>query len=175
MAKAKVGHFNRYLKVIVMLLWLLFLAWYHKQLVKITDESNEELVSPINEDQGKKQNYNSKKENNESVKATNNENSPTKYVRKESSPVQECDATGEVIDCCCPMACTDTIMKKSVGMFSCKQRIHWVMTTYALNLRDSCVRVAQVEYPNVCGSCDPDKCPVPVVTVHTNKYNEHIG
>ena len=174
----KIGISNGYIRASIMIIWLLFLAWYHNQLVQITEVSNEELISPIDESQGKKQNDDSNNEEiNVVIKTTADKSSESKDVNKESisSPIQECDATGEVTDCCCPMTCTESIMEKSVGMFSCKKRIQWVMTTYALTLRDACVRVAQVEYPQVCGSCDPDKCPVKVVTVHTNKYNEHIG
>lgn len=175
-----VGHLNRYLKIIIMLVWLVFLVWYHNQLGKITVESPEELILPFNEEQGKKQISTSKKKNDnilvETTSSSSSGNSnPKKYLKEESSIVQECDATGAVTDCCCPMACTDAIMQKSVGMFTCKQRIHYVMTTYALTLRDACVKVAKDEHPLVCGKCNPDQCPVPVKTVYSNKYNEHIG
>merc|ERR1712003_252509 len=74
--------------------------------------------------------------------------------------LQKCPENGPVADCCCPQSCTREIMDRSLGLFTCGERVNYFMMSYGDSQRKACSAVAN-KYQE-CSGCDPDKCPVPV-------------
>ena len=62
--------------------------------------------------------------------------------------------------CTCP-SCTDTVWNQLAAGFSCGDRIEYLQSNEA-NLypseRDACIRVADMEFPDLCGDCNPLTC-----------------
>jgi len=75
---------------------------------------------------------------------------------------QKCSASGSVVDCCCPQECNIDILNTKVsGFITCKIRAEFLIKKYQNNQRLACVTTAE-QYPEECGKCHPDKCPIPV-------------
>lgn len=61
----------------------------------------------------------------------------------------------QLVDCYKPEVCTDNILDSIVDIYSCGQRIVWLMDAFGLSQKDACFQVASLEYPLVCGACNP--------------------
>ena len=62
---------------------------------------------------------------------------------------------GKDITCFQPSTCTDAVMTTLAEGHSCRDRILWLMQTQGLSERGACTKVADIEYPNECGGCNP--------------------
>jgi hypothetical protein len=60
-------------------------------------------------------------------------------------------------DCHCPGTCTDKVLDTMADLYSCRQRIEWVMKTNGKSQQDACVQVAGSEFPEECGLCNPSE------------------
>lgn len=73
------------------------------------------------------------------------------------------------VTCGCADSCTSDILNMLAGDYTCGDRIRYLVNSVGNTETDACKKVAGVEFPCVCGKCDPDKCingPSPVtVTV----------
>lgn len=63
-----------------------------------------------------------------------------------------------LVACGCPKTCTSDALGKVANGFSCKERIQWLMTNRGLSELGACKQVADSEYQNVCGDCNPGIC-----------------
>lgn len=61
-----------------------------------------------------------------------------------------------VKDCGKPETCTDFVLDTIAGLYSCRQRIEWLMGERGQGERDACYQVAGVENPTECGGCNPE-------------------
>ena len=61
----------------------------------------------------------------------------------------------ELTDCHCPTTCTDTALDAKANLYSCRERIQWVMDSFDKTQMDACVQVAALDFPDECGPCDP--------------------
>jgi len=62
--------------------------------------------------------------------------------------------------CTCP-TCTDDVWNRVAAGFSCGDRITFLLTDQNHlypSQTDACSRVADIEYPQICGACDPNRC-----------------
>jgi Glycosyl hydrolase family 81 C-terminal domain len=87
-------------------------------------------------------------------------NDPIKMLRydvrgneeKQPAPVYE------LTDCYLPNDCTDEVLDRQAGEFSnftCRSRITWLIETMEQAEWDACWRVGGLEFPDVCGPCNP--------------------
>lgn len=58
-------------------------------------------------------------------------------------------------DCHVPKTCTDDILDRMIGGFSCRDRIKWLIDAQGKSQWEACATVAGLEFPNICGPCDP--------------------
>ena len=63
----------------------------------------------------------------------------------------------ELVDCFQPLSCTEYALDTVVDKYTCRQRIEWIMNAFRKTQKDACFQVASLEYPKVCGACDPYK------------------
>jgi len=64
-----------------------------------------------------------------------------------------------VVDCGCSEICTDAILDRDAGGFTCRARIEYLMITHSQ--KSACRQVAGTEFPDACGVCDPLRCGLP--------------
>jgi hypothetical protein len=58
-------------------------------------------------------------------------------------------------------SCTDTVWERDAGDFKCGTRIEYLQAAWANTYpteQDACSRVAGIEFPDICGPCDPASC-----------------
>jgi endo-1,3(4)-beta-glucanase len=82
------------------------------------------------------------------------------HEEKTSSPPKHSDDEAvinkfQVIDCGVPRTCTDYVLDTIAGLYSCRQRIEWLMQEMAQSEQDACIQVAAHENPFECGKCNP--------------------
>jgi hypothetical protein len=58
-------------------------------------------------------------------------------------------------DCYRPESCTDYVLDTIAGLYSCRQRINWLIQERGKTQEDACAQVAGIENPRECGACDP--------------------
>jgi len=58
-------------------------------------------------------------------------------------------------DCYQPSTCTDLVLDTIVDLYSCRQRIQYVMRQFKRSQKDACYQVAAEEFPDECGACNP--------------------
>mmetsp|Transcript_32036 Transcript_32036/g.95977 ORF Transcript_32036/g.95977 Transcript_32036/m.95977 type:complete len:1250 (-) Transcript_32036:130-3879(-) len=64
--------------------------------------------------------------------------------------------------CNCPETCTPSQKENSAGEgYTCSSRILWLMKSLGKTEEAACRQVGGVEFPFVCGGCDPDRCVKP--------------
>lgn len=56
---------------------------------------------------------------------------------------------------CGVSTCTDQVLDTIAGLYSCRQRINWLIQQRGFMPRDACAQVAGVEHKKDCGACDP--------------------
>jgi Glycosyl hydrolase family 81 C-terminal domain len=66
------------------------------------------------------------------------------------------EATSEVTDCGKPDTCTDFVLDTIAGLYSCRQRIDWLIQERAKTETEACLQVAGVEHPFQCSGCNPE-------------------
>jgi hypothetical protein len=57
--------------------------------------------------------------------------------------------------------CTDAVWERDAGGFKCGARIEYLQASFAATYpteQDACRRVAGIEFPDICGPCDPASC-----------------
>jgi hypothetical protein len=57
--------------------------------------------------------------------------------------------------------CTEAVWERDAGDFKCGARIEFLQTVFAdayPTEEDACRRVAGIEFPDICGPCDPASC-----------------
>ena len=54
--------------------------------------------------------------------------------------------------------CTNNVLSAMAGDHSCKDRIDWLINVRQESEFNACRQVSK-EYPDICGSCNPDHCP----------------
>jgi hypothetical protein len=57
--------------------------------------------------------------------------------------------------------CTDAVWERDAGDFKCGARIEFLQVAFANTYpteEDACRRVAGIEFPDICGPCDPASC-----------------
>jgi endoglucanase Acf2 len=65
------------------------------------------------------------------------------------------DGDFSLTDCHRPETCTDLVLDTIADLYSCRQRMEWVMKTNGKSQQDACVQVAGLEFPEECGLCNP--------------------
>ena len=60
-------------------------------------------------------------------------------------------------DCYRPETCTDFVLDTIVDVYSCRQRITFLIESMRMSQKDACVQIAGQEYPDECGACNPLK------------------
>ncbi|KAL7557473.1 hypothetical protein ACA910_019321 [Epithemia clementina (nom. ined.)] len=60
-----------------------------------------------------------------------------------------------VTDCYMPETCTEYVLDTIVDLYTCRQRIKWLIQNKGKSQKDACVQVAAVEAPRQCGQCNP--------------------
>jgi hypothetical protein len=66
--------------------------------------------------------------------------------------------------------CTDEVLNRMAGDYSCGDRINWLQSNMNVSEKDACKEVAGKEFMGVCGPCDPNRCglaPTPVTPYPT--------
>jgi hypothetical protein len=58
-------------------------------------------------------------------------------------------------DCGRPASCTDIVLDTIAGLYSCRQRIQWLIWQEGKTETEACGQVAGIENPHQCGPCDP--------------------
>ena len=66
----------------------------------------------------------------------------------------------ELRDCYRPDSCTDDVLDRYAGSYTCRDRISWMIQVQGLPQWEACSRIAGLEFPNVCGPCTPDTVPI---------------
>lgn len=66
------------------------------------------------------------------------------------------DSDNKLTDCHRPDSCSDFVLDTIAGLYSCRQRIQWLMTYMGKTQEAACSRVAGVENPVECGLCNPN-------------------
>lgn len=61
----------------------------------------------------------------------------------------------EVKDCYLPDSCTEEILDREAGDYTCRVRMAWLIYQEGLPQWEACWRVAGIEFPDICGPCDP--------------------
>lgn len=61
------------------------------------------------------------------------------------------------ITCECEETCTKGSLDTKAGDYSCRQRIEWLVSAFGKSEIAACKQVGGAEWPNDCGSCDPDR------------------
>ncbi|VEU41435.1 unnamed protein product [Pseudo-nitzschia multistriata] len=61
----------------------------------------------------------------------------------------------ELKDCHLPATCTEEILDREAGEYTCRVRIAWLIHDKGHPQWEACWRVAGLEFPDVCGPCDP--------------------
>ncbi len=60
-----------------------------------------------------------------------------------------------VIDCGVPASCTEEALNTIISTYTCRERIVWLMENMQSTQQDACTQIAGVEFPSVCGPCNP--------------------
>ena len=60
-----------------------------------------------------------------------------------------------VTDCGQPDRCTDFVLDTIAGLYTCRQRMDWLMQEMGQSEDDACTKIAVSENPWECGDCDP--------------------
>uniref|UniRef100_A0A7R9WNG1 glucan endo-1,3-beta-D-glucosidase n=1 Tax=Craspedostauros australis TaxID=1486917 RepID=A0A7R9WNG1_9STRA len=58
-------------------------------------------------------------------------------------------------DCYRPGTCTDEVLDKSAGKYTCRERMQFLIDDLHNSQWGACATVAGIEFPNECGHCDP--------------------
>lgn len=58
-------------------------------------------------------------------------------------------------DCHRPDTCTEYALDTIAGLYSCRQRILWLIQQEGKTQFEACARIAGIENPNECGACNP--------------------
>eukprot|EP00980_Cylindrotheca_fusiformis_P009669 scaffold2141_cov120-Cylindrotheca_fusiformis.AAC.4 len=61
----------------------------------------------------------------------------------------------EVKDCHTPNTCTDEVLDRMAGNFTCRERMSWFIHANGKSQWGACSAVAISEFPETCGLCDP--------------------
>lgn len=61
----------------------------------------------------------------------------------------------ELKDCYVPDTCTDEVLDRVVGDYTCRVRMSWLIYEQNLPQWEACWKVAGLEFPEICGPCDP--------------------
>lgn len=59
-------------------------------------------------------------------------------------------------DCNMPDSCTDFVLDTIAGLYSCRQRIQWLITQRGKTQEEACTNVAGLEHATECGLCNPN-------------------
>lgn len=81
---------------------------------------------------------------------------PGQVKTKTKAPVQT-QAPGDhiITDCHQPETCTDFVLDTVTDLYTCRQRIQWLMWENGMDQLDACAEVATYEFPDECGACNP--------------------
>jgi len=71
----------------------------------------------------------------------------------------------ELKDCYQPDTCTEEVLDRYAGAFTCGDRMSWMIDFQGLPQWQACRRVAGLEFPNQCGGCNPS-------TVYSNELEQ---
>mmetsp|Transcript_7930 Transcript_7930/g.23402 ORF Transcript_7930/g.23402 Transcript_7930/m.23402 type:complete len:1211 (+) Transcript_7930:263-3895(+) len=63
----------------------------------------------------------------------------------------------ELRDCHLPDTCTEEVLDRDTGDYTCRVRIAWLIYDQGHPQWEACWRVAGLEFPDICGPCDPGK------------------
>jgi hypothetical protein len=77
---------------------------------------------------------------------------PVEYLDAVSTP----QATEEALTCYQPEFCTNAVLDRMAGAYTCRDRIKYLMRGGETEER-ACLQVAGVEFPVVCGECIPNR------------------
>lgn len=57
-------------------------------------------------------------------------------------------------------ACTDSVWFRDAEGITCGKRIDWLQTFDGgeMSLMKACKKIAEKEYPKICGACNPNSC-----------------
>jgi hypothetical protein len=58
-------------------------------------------------------------------------------------------------DCYMPETCTDEVLDRKAGEYTCRERISWVIDAVGKSQWEACFTVSVIDYPESCGLCDP--------------------
>ena len=65
------------------------------------------------------------------------------------------DSHSEVTTCGRRSTCTDFVLDTVADLYTCRQRINWLMQQRGESQTDACMQVAVHEFPRQCGRCNP--------------------
>lgn len=65
----------------------------------------------------------------------------------------------EVYDCGRPELCIDFVLDTIAGLYTCRQRMNWLIQERSYTEKQACYEVAVKENPLQCGKCNPDSTP----------------
>jgi hypothetical protein len=63
--------------------------------------------------------------------------------------------TFRLTDCAAPDSCTDEVLDREAGEYSCRDRMNWLIESKGKSQLGACEQVGGVEFPEVCGPCNP--------------------
>ena len=94
---------------------------------------------------------------------------PIPMVRYDKRGKEEIRPTAlyELKDCYRQNSCTEEVLDRYAGPYTCRDRISWLIHDQDLPQWQSCSMVAGLEYPDICGPCNPN-----VVTTSSSKEQE---
>lgn len=61
----------------------------------------------------------------------------------------------ELKDCHVPQTCTQRVLDRNAGKYTCRERIEFLMSTEGSSQWEACSRVGGVEFVGICGLCNP--------------------
>ena len=70
-------------------------------------------------------------------------------------PLKETNGTQGLDYCHKPQSCTDAVLDRDAGEYTCRQRIEYLISTERFTPEDACIQVARFEFPSQCANCDP--------------------
>uniref|UniRef100_A0A7S3L9T8 glucan endo-1,3-beta-D-glucosidase n=1 Tax=Amphora coffeiformis TaxID=265554 RepID=A0A7S3L9T8_9STRA len=72
-----------------------------------------------------------------------------------TTPVTKAPEDEHVLsDCYQPDTCTDFVLDSVTDLYTCRQRIQWLMWEVGQTQEEACAKIS-IEFPNECGGCNP--------------------
>jgi hypothetical protein len=83
----------------------------------------------------------------------------TKEEKERANTTKKHHNKFEVFDCGQPELCSDFVLDTVAGLYTCRQRMNWLMQERSYSELQACHEIAVQENPLQCGNCNPEEMP----------------